>query len=493
MSAPVSSAEPVEVARPVRFSRTRTVLAGLVVAGTLVSLVVNCARTLTNTDTYFHLRFGHAFLHGWSLGHPGSVSTFATRDWVPTQWLSEIAMARTEDWFGLAGVAWLSGLLEIALFVTLYVVCRDSAEPLVASAVTATALFAMQSGLSMRPQVVSYLLVAVVVGAWLRTSRDGRVRWWLIPLVWVWGMLHGMWPVALVIGVVAVVGLALDRAPRRLLLRAAAVPVGSAVVAGLTPVGPRLYTAVAAVGSRSSYFAEWGSPDWTSWYAAALAALLVLTVAAMWRRRSNDWTEMLLVALAFAFAVYSQRTVPVAAAMIAPLAAAPVQDLLGRRSPFGRNERLAVTGSALVALVALAVAVPFTSADPPQQPSWMDPALGALPAGTKVLDDWGQGGYLMWRYPRLDLMMHGYGDTFTTAELRRNTDLITTAPGWDAALRATGARVAVLRPWSQLGYLLTAQEGWQVLHRSDAFEMLRAPASWTSDGPAVAPGFDSAG
>src|SRR5690242_5581095 len=112
MSAPVSSDEAVEVAPPVRLARTRTVLAGLVVVGILVSLVANCARTLTNTDTYFHLRFGQEFLHGWSLRHPGSVSTFATSDWVPTQWLSEVVMARTEDWFGLSGVAWLSGLLE---------------------------------------------------------------------------------------------------------------------------------------------------------------------------------------------------------------------------------------------------------------------------------------------------------------------------------------------------------------------------------------------
>ena len=493
MSAPVSSAEVVEVAPPVRFARTRVVLAGLVVVGVLVSLFANVARTLTNTDTYFHLRFGQEFLDGWSLAHPGSVSTFATRDWVPTQWLSEIVMARTEQWYGLAGVAWLSGFLEIALFLTLYVVCRDRAEPLVAAAVTATALFAMQNGLSMRPQVVSYLLVAVVVGAWLRTRRDGRVRWWLIPLVWVWAMLHGMWPVALVIGGVAVVGLALDRAPRGLVMRAAAVPVASAVVAAFTPVGPRLYTEVAAVGSRSAYFAEWGSPDWTSGYAAAVGALFGLTVIAMWRRRHNDWTEILLVALAAAFAIYSQRTVPVAAAMFAPLAAAPLQDLLGRRTPVVRGERLVVAAGAAVALVALAVAVPHTSADPPHQAAWMDPALRALPPGTKVLDDWNQGGYLMWRHPQLDLMMHGYGDTFTTDELRRNVALIMVDPGWDASLRESGARIALLRPWSRLGNQLTAREGWQVVHQSADLELLRAPASWKSEGPAVAPGFGSAG
>jgi hypothetical protein len=402
-------------------------------------------------------------------------------------------MARTEDWFGLAGVAWLSGFLEVALFLTLYVVCRDRAEPLVAAAVTATALFGMQNGLSMRPQVVSYLLVAVVVGAWLRTRRDERVRWWLVPLVWVWAMLHGMWPVALVIGSVAVAGLALDRLPRRVLLTAAAVPLASAVAAALTPVGPELYTAVAAVGSRSQYFAEWGSPDWTSWEFGALAVLLVLTVAAMWRRGRNPWTEILLVALAAAFAVYSERTVPVAAAMVAPILAGAVQDLLGRRPPVVRAERLVVAGGALLALAVLAVTVPRTSADPPTETASMESALRALPPGTKVLDDWNQGGYFMWRYPQLDLMMHGYGDTFTTDELRRNTALISATPGWQNAVRDSGARVALLRASSLLGYVLVAQESWQVVQSSDDFELLKAPAAWVSEGPAVAPGFGSAG
>src|ERR1700712_5787527 len=140
MSVPVSSAEVVEAAPAVRVARTRAVLAGLVVVGILVSLFVNVARPLTNTDTYFHLRFGEEFLHGWSLRHPGSVSTFATRDWVPTQWLSEIAMTRVEQWFGLAGLAWFSGLLQILLFLGVYAAVRDRAEPLVALPLTALAL-----------------------------------------------------------------------------------------------------------------------------------------------------------------------------------------------------------------------------------------------------------------------------------------------------------------------------------------------------------------
>lgn len=461
--------------------------------GTLVSLLFNTAHRLTNTDTYFHLRFGHEFLHGWSLRRPGSVSTFATSHWIPTQWLSEVVMAKTEDWFGLAGVAWLSGLLEILLFLAVYAATRRRAEPLVAMPVAALAMYAMQSGLSMRPQVVSYLMAAVVVAAWLGTLRDQRVRWWLVPLVWLWAMLHGMWPVALMTGALATVGLRLDRVPRGIVVRSAAVTLACAAAAAVTPVGPSLYRAVVQVGDRTTYFAEWQPPDWVSWGSAGFAVLLAATLVGLWFREHTSWTETLLIALAGVFAAYSVRTVPLGAAMLAPLAAAPLQELVSRRTPVPRparrHELWGVLGASALALVVLGVAVPHTSDRPMAEPAWTGPALDALPAGTKVLDDWGLGGYLMWRYPQLDLVMHGYGDTFTTAELDRNLAFVGLSPGWQADLHATGARIAVVRPSSGLGEALLGQEHWHVVRWSPSLEMLRAPSDWTSPAPPVAPGF----
>jgi hypothetical protein len=336
-----------------------------------------------------------------------------------------------------------------------------------------------------RPQVLSYLFAAVVVGAWLRTLDDGRVRWWLVPLVWLWAMVHGMWPVALLVSALATVGLALDRRPRGTVVRAAAVTAASAVAAALTPVGPSLYGAVVTVGARRSYFAEWLPPSWADPQSLTFAALLAATLIAMWRRGRNTWTETFLIALAGVFAAYADRTVPVGAAMLAPLAAAPLQALFGPRTRVQRAERWAVGGGALAALVALALVVPHTSDQPPAMPAWADAAVDRLPPGTKVLNDWNLGGYLMWRYPRLDLMMHGYGDTFTTAELDRNIGLLMVEPGWQSDLRASGARVALLRPQSLLASELRV-EGWQVVHTSDSLVMLRAPAGWVSEGPPVA-------
>jgi hypothetical protein len=271
------------------------------------------------------------------------------------------------------------------------------------------------------------------------------------------------------------------------------VTAASAVVAALTPVGPVLYSAVATVGSRRSYFVEWLPPSWTSWSSLGFAVLFAVTLVGLWRRGRNSWTETLLVALAGLFAAYSERTVAVGAAMLAPLAAAPLQSWLGPRRPVVRREWWVVGGASLAALVALTVAVPHTSSDPLPTPAWADRTLDRLPPGTKVLNDWNLGGYLMWRYPHLDLMMNGYGDTFTTAELDRNKRLLMVDPGWPRDVHASGARLALLRPRTLLVQDLVAEEHWHVVHSSDDLVLLRAPSSWTSSAPPVASPFPSAG
>ncbi len=139
----------------------RSILAAVLLAITLMFIVVLAALPLSNEDTYFHLRFGAEFLHGhWSLWDPGSVSTFATQSWLPTQWLPEVVMAQVYDWFGLAGVAWLSGLQQVLLVVTLYLMARRFAEPVVVAALLVPTVAACSIGLYARPQVLSYVFVA---------------------------------------------------------------------------------------------------------------------------------------------------------------------------------------------------------------------------------------------------------------------------------------------------------------------------------------------
>ena len=216
----------------------------------------------------------------------------------------------------------------------------------------------------MRPQVLSYLLVAVTTAAWLRGPRDRRAPWWLVPLTWVWAMCHGMWPVGIVIGVVAVVGLALDRRATRAPRWPGwlAVPVASALVSLLTPVGPGLFGAVLQVSSRGRVLLRVGDPGLhrgpTAWRCSACSrSPLVPRVRrgkiAVVRPRPDRPGRR--------WAVYSLRTVPVAAAWPPrsrpPRCSRAWARARRSRAPSGSRS----SGAFVAALAVLAVLVPQTA------------------------------------------------------------------------------------------------------------------------------------
>jgi hypothetical protein len=450
---------------------------------TFVVMVREAATPLSNPDTYFHLRFGSEFLHHWSLRDPGHVTSWATADWVPTQWLPQEVMARLEATFGLPGVAWYAGLQFVALTVTLYLAARRWADRVVAAPLLIVALLACSPGLSMRPQVLSYVAAALTVALWMSVRHGpGAPTWrpWLaVPLTWVWAMCHGMWPLGVVISVVAVTGLVLDGKVRgRAVLRIGAVPVVAGLVAGLlTPVGAGLLPAVLLVNSRGQYFSEWAPPDYHMPNCLSLLLILLITVLVM-VRRGADWTSIALVGLAAGFAVYSSRTVPVAACMLVPVAAFQLQRVVGTLSRLARPERWLVLGAALASLGILAAMVPSTSDEPPPQPSWVDPTLTAMPEGTRILNESVFGGYLMWRYPGLDFMFSGYGDIYTTDELETMSDINDLKPGWDDMIRDAHPAYAFVDPQSPLAYALRHAEDWRVVENDEDVQLLAPPAGW---------------
>ena len=72
--------------------------------------------------------------------------------------------------------------------------------------------------------------------------------------------------------------------------------------------------------------------------------------------------------------------------------------------------------------------------------------------------------------------MHGYGDVFTDAEIRRNFDLVRLNPGWEAELRDLDVDVALVDPGSPLGYALQEVEGWKVEQSDENFVLLTPPS-----------------
>jgi hypothetical protein len=159
---------------PASYSRLVSAVSVLALIMLMIRVTSHAAGPLSNGDTWFHLRLGHEFWGDWSIADPGSLSSFATASWVPTQWSTQMVAAAMETRFGLPGVAWFFGALFLLFVVVVYFLGRSEGAPLPATLATAVAFVAAGSSLSARPQVVSLILFAVVLWAWLRAARLGR-------------------------------------------------------------------------------------------------------------------------------------------------------------------------------------------------------------------------------------------------------------------------------------------------------------------------------
>lgn len=469
-AAPVSSPEPSRRSVP-----SLVILPLFLVLGTFTVIVQKMAVPVSNSDTYFHLRLGREFLGSWTARTPESVTSFATSDWTPTQWWGQVAYAQFEQWFGLPGVAWLTGAIVLLFALVLFFVSRRESSIVVAAFVVPASIVACAPNLSGRPQVISYILIALVVSSWLHARRTGSVPWWIIPCVWLWALLHGMWSIGVLVSVVSVAGIALERkTPRGTLVKMLYVPVLSIGAAALTPLGMDIYTASARVSSISKYFAEWGPANFTQLHVLVAASMAALALLVALRSGPVEWTPLLLLLLAGAWLVYSLRTVPVAATMLAPLLAQQLNTRVPRRERSRLEVPVVLTGFA-AALGVLALLVPHTSTQSMRADNRAEDSVGTLPAGTPLLNEWKDGGYTMWRHPQLNLVMHGYGDMFTDDELARNQTIRKLEHGWVEALEELEVTEALLDSGSGLAYALTTLLDWEVVVEDDGLEHLRAP------------------
>lgn len=425
------------------------------------------------SDLWMHLRMGSEFLSDWSISAPGNLGTYDTASWVPTQWLSQIAMAWAEDSGGLAAVLAIAAMLQAATLAVVYLTCREEGSPLAAAVASMACFMGLAAAFTPRPQVASYFLFALTVTAWRRAGRSGRAPLWLIPLTWLWVPIHGMWPIAVVLGLVMAVGLVLDGvAVGRQRLLAFAVPICALLLASVTPLGLRVFEGVVEVGSRRAYFAEWAAPDFTDIRAVGVLAMAGVVLIATLRGGPMRWTQLLYLGFAIGLAVFSFRTVPLAAIMLAPLLAHVVQKGLPDADLPARRERFVAFGAVLVVGLAVAAATPSRSAGPPVA-SWLDERLRDMPAGTRVINDWDTGGYFLWKAPHLDLAMHGYADVFTNAELERNVKVVRLDAGWDQEVAEMDADYALLEQDSALAYALTEHALWDVVQGDDDYILLR--------------------
>ncbi|WP_091761384.1 hypothetical protein [Pedococcus cremeus] len=430
---------------------------------------------VADPDTFWHIRAGQYLWGNWKFTSPDPWSPFSSRNWILHEWLPELGLAAAASVGGLPAVAWLTVAAGALLFLFVYLSCRSWAPILPATIASTAAVFGASASLTARPQLASFVLLAVFVGAWLRTTRDGKARWWLVPLTWFWACSHGMWFVGVMVGIATIGGMILDapRAARPRAVRLLTVPVLGMLTAAITPAGPELLLAPLRVGETTDLVSEWSAPSLTDPNVAVTLAM-VGGIALIWSRQGHriPWTRLALLASGVGWTLLYARTVALGAIIVAPLLAEALQSMHPDERVTGtRAEHWTLVGGLGVALTVAALLVPRVASEP-GMPNGLDPALSRIPPGSVVFDEYSLGGWLLWRHPQLRPVIDPRVEVYDTAYVRQHVRALAAMPGWQETLRRSGARYAVVPTDSALAAALSSQEGWTESDRSDGYSLL---------------------
>jgi hypothetical protein len=437
-------------------------------------------RPVSDPDAWWHLKTGEYLLNGGPFVGKDPWSPFSTKPFVLTQWLPEVVAAQVHMLFGWPGVAWLRCAAVLGVLAAVFWSTRRVASTLPAILAALGAVIGASGSLSERPQVVSFIFLAVTVGAWSRTAVDLRPRRWLIPMTWLWACSHGLWSIGLTVGCAFIVGLALDRRlSRSVFLKLSGVIAGSLVAACLTPVGPRLlltpFEVATAAGPLVNEWQPSSARDFTTGTVLVMLALVVVVALRSGVRR--PWWQITLTAMAFGYTLLMNRTVAVGAVLVAPLLAEALQQL--QRSspcPLTRRGRWGIA-SVFVGVLALAIPLaPILAGTPDGVPGKLSASLKALPAGSVILDDQPQSGWLLYTQPHLRPVIDLRSELYDPNYLRRFNDAMAVKPGWEQFVRKSGASAALVPEGAPIIEALTERLGWVITAKGDGYLVMRPGA-----------------
>jgi hypothetical protein len=419
-------------------------------------------RPLADPDLGWHLRTGELILHsGFVRTDPWSFAS--SRPWVLHEWGGEVVMYLAYQAGGYHGLIVLRVLLMLVLATLIIRACLREAGPAITCVVGALAFESLWPRATERPQLISFCILAAVLPALRRAIDRRQPPWWLIPVTYLWANIHALWPVglmlygALVLGMMIETGFHSWRTYRPFLIIGAV----SGIVVTATPNGPALLSIFKLGGAQ--FIGEFGAPSilTLSNFSAVALGLVIVCSWALTRREPHP-TEVTFVLAAGVLGAMYNRSVPVAAIALAPIAARALTAWFPRSAEQTRVQlRDLVAASVLAAIFAAAggaqiASGPALASDTPFRASR---DLDSLPGKARVLNEYATGGWLLWTArdtaPAIDGRSEVYGLPYVTAYL----NALRLGPGWKNWVRATDVDAAWLYKGTPLVYGLRTM-GW---------------------------------
>lgn len=303
--------------------------------------------TLFDPDYFWHLRTGQYIVEAGALpaGDPYSHTAFG-KPWVLHEWLFEVLLYGAHAALGPLGVKLLCATFGVATAATMVATAKVLlGRPTYAYILAVTCYVVVAFGFSPRPQLATFLFFAVYFRVLHGFKHAGATSaLWLLPaLMVVWVNCHG--------GYVAGVALAVlfcvcewigyffqpGNPEQKRRLRLLGVAVAATILATLVNpyfidhwIYPFQLMGMEAV---KTYISEWQSPNFHDpWPLAFLALVLVTFVAAMYRSRRPDLTEIAITGFFVTSGFIGLRHIPIAALTLLPFAAASLAQVALEKS-----------------------------------------------------------------------------------------------------------------------------------------------------------------
>ena len=481
---------------------------GVLVAATLLGVATIALSSLTLFDFWWYLASGQRILQTHSIPKTDPFSyTAEGRPWVNHMWATQVLFTLLwEQWGRYALIGLKTATIVATFWVVLGTMRVRGVHPLLASAVTLLAAWTGAEFWHARPQMFTYLFVAVLIWLLRPGWEHRRVLLALVPaLVVLWVNLHAGFMMAfLVIGLIGL-GTALpalvDPARRpagwRVAGLTALLGLMAVVASLLNPFGAHAILFPLEVVQSAPFMTstiEWFPPNFHHRSFRALELMLLLLFPAFaWGRSRLGAADVALVLVFANLGLTSVRHVPLFAIVAAPILADALQAALARtrridwagiRAAVRRRlpslaPALTAPGAPLVAGAALLVTAVSAHwagmAQVPTNPLRLDLDEGRYPTRTmafirenrlppRLFSVYAWGGYELFRlYPEYRMFMDGRTHVYGPEVLKEFLDVVNVSPRWQTVLDKWQVQTILALRASPLTETLRAQGGWRLV------------------------------
>lgn len=457
-----------------------------IVAAVIVALIVGVvlAKGLQDADYFWHVTVGELIVTSGAVPDRDPFSfTWAGQPWTPHEWLGEVVMYLLVDRLGQVGALVAFAVISGSIFAVTaaYLARRNIRMTAIALACSLGALVFIPY-VTIRPQVISWLIMAVLI--WLLLSLRPDRPWTpvALPILFVaWANLHGLYVVGFGFVGLYLIFTLLGHTPMssrwRLVLLAA---VSCGLASMFTPAGPigLLYPLryVDAGDWGLANILEWASPDF---HRPAHWAFLGLIAALIWSggRGAPGWLVSLSI-VTTVMGLIAMRNAPVAAIAGIPVLAMGIDARLRARSPDGhtavhprrarRRRLMELSAAAVIVVGGLLVLVPRDPVVAIRESIELRFPVAAVDVlereneDARVLAEYGWGGYVISRlHPSGGtVFIDGRNDMYDDAILDDYSAIRAADEGWQALVDEYGVEAILFSPEIPIVRGFAQDAGW---------------------------------